>query len=230
MQILRRLSAAIRGRRSSTPVRQLREAGMRPGPALRGVWQALAPIRAQNRPVTDDDIEVLRAALQRMTLSDFGLPVDPRKEDMITYLTVHEDSCHSLCCFFLPSGASLPLHDHPGMHVLQKVLYGDVHVRGFDWTECAEQGGPGKARLVYDRSFCESDPCLHISPGGGGVVHEVSAAAGPAAFFDIISPPYSLPERDCTYYDVLGVADWEVGVEYDLVPVRRNPPMRRLAL
>eukprot|EP01138_Halocafeteria_seosinensis_P011286 gb/GECG01011528.1/.p1 GENE.gb/GECG01011528.1/~~gb/GECG01011528.1/.p1 ORF type:complete len:327 (+),score=34.90 gb/GECG01011528.1/:1-981(+) len=40
--------------------------------------------------------------------------------------------------FILPPGTSLPLHDHPGMCVVSKVLYGSLHLRTYDL--CTHQG------------------------------------------------------------------------------------------
>jgi plant cysteine oxidase len=37
--------------------------------------------------------------------------------------------------FLFPARSTIPLHDHPGMSVFSKVLYGALSMRSFDWVE-----------------------------------------------------------------------------------------------
>eukprot|EP01062_Namystynia_karyoxenos_P008478 TRINITY_DN12984_c0_g1_i1.p1 TRINITY_DN12984_c0_g1~~TRINITY_DN12984_c0_g1_i1.p1 ORF type:complete len:247 (+),score=39.32 TRINITY_DN12984_c0_g1_i1:99-839(+) len=191
--------------------RQRRAASASPGAALRAVWQATAAARREGRPLTAAEHAALGPLMERVTLADFALRQDPRAGSRIATLAVAEvPSTVSLCCFFLPQGAVLPLHDHPTMHVTQRVLYGAVHVRSFDWVERGEDGS-GTVRPVCDRPFRPADPCVQVTAHGGGVLHEISASEGPAGFFDVISPPYySAPGRECTYYRIEGAERGEL--------------------
>lgn len=42
--------------------------------------------------------------------------------------------------FCIPAGKVFPLHDHPGMTVLSKVLYGSVYVKAYDWIKVDTTG------------------------------------------------------------------------------------------
>ena len=49
--------------------------------------------------------------------------------------------------FCFPAGATLPLHDHPHMAVLSKLLYGSMRVSSYDWVT-APRSGARKGKLA----------------------------------------------------------------------------------
>lgn len=128
------------------------------------------------------------------------------KRSPIKYLHIYEDEEVSLGIFCLPKGACIPLHNHPGMTVLSRVLVGELHVLSFDWApEDADAApGPGRAaRRVLNRVLRAGDMPAMLLPESNGNIHQFMAVSD-CAVLDLLTPPYDMDEgRDCTYYRVV---------------------------
>lgn len=138
----------------------------------------------------------------------------------VTYMHICETDQFSMGVFLLKSGASIPLHDHPGMHGMLKVMYGKVRISCFDRAE-RPASGPQEAQppppappgallrsvLRSSEEYTEeSGPCV-LSPDRDNL-HRIDAVDGPTAFMDILAPPYDPDDgRDCHYYKVLTEAE-----------------------
>ncbi|XP_037320344.1 2-aminoethanethiol (cysteamine) dioxygenase a [Pungitius pungitius] len=140
----------------------------------------------------------------------------------VTYMHICETEAFSMGVFLLKTGASIPLHDHPGMNGMLKVLYGKLSIRCFDRLEdnlrasnVPPQFEPPLApfqtsslRRSMLRSVAEysedSGPCL-LTPLRENL-HQIATVEGPAAFLDILAPPYNPDDgRDCHYYKALQI-------------------------
>ncbi|GAB4823381.1 hypothetical protein N2152v2_010427 [Parachlorella kessleri] len=119
----------------------------------------------------------------------------------ITYLHIHEDDKISLGIFCLPANAQIPLHNHPGMTVMSRVLFGKMHVKSYDWADpAAEDTLPREARRVLNRVLAATDEPAVLFPTSGGNIHQFTAVTD-CAVLDLLSPPYSTDDgRDCIYY------------------------------
>ncbi|XP_060624918.2 2-aminoethanethiol dioxygenase [Anolis sagrei] len=129
-----------------------------------------------------------------------------------SYMHICETEGFSMGVFLLRAGARIPLHDHPGMHGLLKVLYGTLRIASFDALdpgEASPDSPPGpprrrrKALLRAHRLHTAASPPCRLAPQAHNL-HQIEAEGGPAAFLDILAPPYD-PEhgRDCHYYRLL---------------------------
>ncbi|KAG7252151.1 hypothetical protein CRUP_003464, partial [Coryphaenoides rupestris] len=80
----------------------------------------------------------LRALLTEVRPADLRL-AEPRTADAtqqhpyhqqppVTYMHIYETDEFSMGVFLLKRGASIPLHDHPGMHGMLKIMYGTARI------------------------------------------------------------------------------------------------------
>lgn len=159
---------------------------------------------------------------ESITLSDLKITKDTlallEKGKMCRCMHVCDDKKFEINIFLIPKGKMLPLHDHPGMAVISKVLAGTVRTRSFSRSppkpELDEQTPPTKrARTadVFDEKSdfvtpgpaCRKgspDPAWWLTPSKDNI-HEL-VAESTCVLFDILMPPYCPPERDCNYYSL----------------------------
>ena len=129
---------------------------------------------------------------------------------MVKYYGLHDSGSVSIGVFLIPRGGSLPLHNHPTMTVLSRVLYGQLEVTSFDWADPPLARGRSRAaaRVRTAELVAGPAPPLVLFPGSGGNLHAFAARSGPCAVLDVIAPPYSdALGRGCTYYEEGGGVD-----------------------
>lgn len=89
----------------------------------------------------------------------------------------------------------MPLHDHPSMTVICKVLFGSIRIRTMVWSDREA----GLARDLGERSLGPADEPLIVEPEPG-TLHAIEAIED-CAFLDLFSPYYD-DQRECTYFAV----------------------------
>ncbi|PKA47634.1 cysteamine dioxygenase [Apostasia shenzhenica] len=164
-----------------------------------------------------DDVSCIRSILDNMKPSDVGvspkLPyfrkIDNDGPPIITYLHVYECPQFSIGIFCLPPSAVIPLHNHPGMTVFSKLLLGSMHIKSYDWVVVAQESSePSSAALPTGKRLAEvktdevfTAPCdtSILYPASGGNMHCFTAKTA-CVVLDVLGPPYSIPERNCSYY------------------------------
>lgn len=149
----------------------------------------------------------------------------------MTYVHIFSDELVNVGIFILKPNMKLPLHNHPEMCGLLKVIAGTVKIRSYSLnTEktmkySSDQKKSNFLKLVAERmnditANSDADCCiLHQNLGN---LHEIESVDGPAAFIDILSPPYDVDipgvgERKCSYFTV--TQEYEPGV-YELQEIK----------
>ncbi|KAM7273597.1 hypothetical protein ACFE04_028261 [Oxalis oulophora] len=172
-------------------------------------------------PAPTKDVHNLCSILDKMRPEDVGLSKDlhffnpstaVKGTPRVTFTTMYHCDKFSLCIFFLPRNATIPLHNHPGMTVFSKLLLGKMHIKAYDWVDPADKDKDSDsdssasssklrlAKLKADRVFTSPCNTSVLYPTSGGNIHAFTAIT-PCAVLDVIGPPYSKDDgRDCSYY------------------------------
>jgi len=179
----------------------------------------------------------LRDLMGRLTCQDLNLDdalvCDPTPFDPdcglapVTFIDLWKDEHFSMSIFVLKPGTRLPMHDHPGMHGLIRVIHGRMNVfsysllerksgDGFEPLRSSEEylikkGAVLKAHMMSAASGDVIDinsESIVLTPVDGNI-HEIRTTDSAAAFFDILAPPYDdhrHGRHQCHYFKELPVS------------------------
>jgi hypothetical protein len=145
---------------------------------------AVATLAASTQTLFCDDTELAR--LLALPPSDHGF----REEVFATSPEFHAS------VFALAAGETIPLHDHPALDVISKVLRGRIQVRTWEWSDPSRLIAVERGELKIGAH--DSALVLRNAPG---TLHAITALED-TAFLDLFSPYYDEVARPCSYYEV----------------------------
>ncbi|KAJ3338285.1 hypothetical protein HDU83_008230 [Entophlyctis luteolus] len=178
--------------------------------------ELFAPAKA-NLPATtttfaSQDLEhTLLRLLDRFSLASLGLDKTPPTAPFEFY-NIHNCENFEIGVFVLRKGHSMPIHDHPNMTVFTKVVYGDLHVRKFEFVDRLRCSYAKIVRDTICRGTSSSKPIQNqvpstsnqtifkAYPADGPNLHSFTALSDFAVILDVFGPPYLRGEREVTYY------------------------------
>lgn len=145
----------------------------------------------------------------------------------VHYWKLWESDSIDLGIFFMPPNSKIPLHNHPGMSVVTRVLYGAATVTSYDiMSESEVQRLEAGSEIVYQDATFSADA---VNPEKGSVswarvsrqgkfgpetttwldprrfnLHNIQASSDiGCAMLDIMVPPYDNANRDCHHFRIL---------------------------
>lgn len=183
------------------------------------------------------NLQALISLLDKTTAEHVNFPPQFMNTDLwehpdkapVSCIEIFEDDHLTMGIFILKPNGKLPLHNHPQMHGLIKVIAGQVKIVSYSINT-------DKTKEIDEKSFQSSNAPMPFKPKPSkhGVVtaelnevtiantssptclldpdfknlHEIQSLEGPAAFLDILAPPYDYPLPDigirkCSYYSRL---------------------------
>lgn len=215
----------------------------------------------------EDNLLKLRCLINKVTSEDVCLdpsilnPVAQGTENSsapVTYIEILDDPNLTIGIFVLKNGARLPLHDHPLMYGVLKVVHGTVKIQSYSIITENEQKSSGHssselysavqpseielteeslnrqvtlvARKEPAINVSSTDEACLLSPISGNL-HEIHSVNGPAAFLDVLSPPYGtdipgVGPRPCRYFRELEESNVASGSSNETLPIRLTKLLR----
>ncbi|KAJ3133947.1 hypothetical protein HK100_003978 [Physocladia obscura] len=169
----------------------------------------------RHHPSSAELEQTITALLDRLKLPLLNITLPPVAP--IEFYKIHESQDFEIGVFVLKQGATMPIHDHPGMTVFTKLVYGELHVKKYELIPAAKSETTVIAGLddhdnqcryarIETDEICSSDSLpsptiFKIVPGDEGAnLHSFTALSKYAVIFDVMGPPYADGERNITYY------------------------------
>lgn len=170
--------------------------------------------------------------MDTVSAQDVGIrETDFTRSKVCHYIPIASTPQFTIGVFVIPANLKLPIHDHPGMAVYSKLLFGTLRLRSFDVLPEQETKmgsaiqGRRKAACVESIISAPAQtwsltPQLHN-------LHELHAVST-CAILDVLLPPYNHEHTGgCSYYTVREIDDNSGTCILDEIPEPRDLPVYR---
>ncbi|XP_066586784.1 2-aminoethanethiol dioxygenase isoform X2 [Prorops nasuta] len=188
---------------------------------------------------SQSNFEKLWSLMNKITAEDVKLDIHfldyiKVQPSSMCVMDVFESEDLEISIFILKQGVTMPMHDHPGMHGLLKVISGTVEVKSYSTKVSTDNVLRPNEEIPAIRHrpvhVSASSPACILTPWDKNL-HEISCLEGPAAFLDILSPPYNVKpgkdSRPCTVFREINsklYKDSVEGNEHVKLLIMESPP------
>eukprot|EP00747_Dinoflagellata_sp_TGD_P019730 gnl/TRDRNA2_/TRDRNA2_127365_c0_seq2.p1 gnl/TRDRNA2_/TRDRNA2_127365_c0~~gnl/TRDRNA2_/TRDRNA2_127365_c0_seq2.p1 ORF type:complete len:274 (-),score=30.93 gnl/TRDRNA2_/TRDRNA2_127365_c0_seq2:145-966(-) len=194
----------VSARKAAPRAKVLKNPVSKAGTAVKDLFAFLWRGRRHLPKMSSEMTVGLRSRLDLVQGSDLGISpkVLARLRSGIGYQDVYNGPDMSICIFALRAGSRLPLHDHPGMTVFSRLLFGRMRVTSFDIkSKAARPEWPsGHTAVLHSDKVLGPHPVTYSLGPDEGNLHTLEAIDD-CAFFDVLTPPYNpAAGRDCSFF------------------------------
>ncbi|KAK3921415.1 2-aminoethanethiol dioxygenase [Frankliniella fusca] len=184
----------------------------------------------------EENFAVMKRQVDALTAEDISLEESLsemrrhpgfRSEEAVGNIHICDSDIATMQVFVLHKNQQMPIHDHPQMIGILKVIKGCVRINSYTLKgyERKVAGGSILQTSKVTVEVCKGDPACILTPSERNF-HSIIAVNGEAAFLDILSPPYFTrrPGQElnvCNYYregGLAGGADAENLVRLEEIP------------
>lgn len=186
----------------------------------RVVKQALITFERENYATFKTNFQTLKQLVDQLTIKDLAISSEllngasfqtPTSQAPVKYIGIFEHKTFTMSVFIMQSKYTMPMHDHPG-HGLLRILSGTARIQSYTVDKPIDNVPPRIMAAIEEPTMelSEISECSVLTPTKCNL-HEITAISRvPAAFFDILSPPYEsnismLGPKKCLFYRKLPI-------------------------
>ncbi|XP_012531145.1 2-aminoethanethiol dioxygenase [Monomorium pharaonis] len=162
------------------------------------------------------NFDKLLSLINKITAEDVKLDKNildyvSRQPAPMCVMDIFENKDITIAIFILKHGVRMPMHNHPEMHGLLKVISGTIELNSCSLKTKSDHVIKAKEEIMGLRHrpirlHSNSSACTFTPTEKN--LHEILCVEGPAAFLDILSPPYDVDEfgkgtRPCTFFKMV---------------------------